>query len=268
MAPSSAKHVKVFLGLLVITLVVLFSLTGRAEDKQTLNGKNKVEPLPRDLEIQLALSALPPHLRDNATVYVLNLHKGFEVARKGTNGFHTLVARTADDALRGSWPFTEYRDDVLVPISFDEAGSRAEMRVDFDIAEMQAKGTPPGKLRKIMKDRLKTGYYKGPERTSISYMLSPILRTYQNPDKGDKVGTFNMPHVMYTAPNVSNKDIGGKPGPSSMYPQVILPGTFGYIIQPLGLTERAAINKEYKGMLERLCKIKEVWCLPSVKGRH
>jgi len=43
--------------------------------------------LPRDLEIQLALSALPPHLRDNATVYALNPDKGFEIARKGTNGF-------------------------------------------------------------------------------------------------------------------------------------------------------------------------------------
>jgi hypothetical protein len=30
---------------------------------------------------QLALSALPPHLRDNATVYVLNPDKGSEVAR-------------------------------------------------------------------------------------------------------------------------------------------------------------------------------------------
>ena len=30
---------------------------------QTVNAENKIEPLPRDLEIQLALSSLPPHLR-------------------------------------------------------------------------------------------------------------------------------------------------------------------------------------------------------------
>jgi len=42
-------------------------------------GMKKIAPLPRDLEIQLALSALPPHLRDNATVYVLNPDKGFEL---------------------------------------------------------------------------------------------------------------------------------------------------------------------------------------------
>ena len=84
----------------------------------------KIEPLLRDLEIQLALSALPAHLRENATVYVLNLGKGFEVARKGTNGFHALVARTGDDAFRGSWPLTEYRDDILYPIAFDSAGAK------------------------------------------------------------------------------------------------------------------------------------------------
>jgi hypothetical protein len=46
--------------------------------------------LPSDLEMELALSALPPHLREQATIYVLDPAKGFEVARQGTNGFHAL----------------------------------------------------------------------------------------------------------------------------------------------------------------------------------
>jgi len=245
---------------IVVISVLLFSLMASAEDKQTPKVMNKVESLPRDLEIQLALSALPPHLRDNATVYVLNPDKGFEVARKGTNGFHTFVARTGDDTFRGSWPFTEYRDDILYPVSFDSAGVNAQMRVFFDAAEMQAKGTPPGELKKIIKDRYKSGYYKAPERAGVSYMMSPILRTYLNNDEDDSVATLNVPHVMYYAPNVSNEDIGGgKLG--GMYPFVIMPGPHGYIIQFLGLTERAAINKEYEEMLARLCKINEKWCL-------
>jgi len=138
---------------IAVTIGLLFSLTASAQDKTT--------PLPRDLEIQLALSALPPHLRDNATVYVLNPAKGFEVARQGTNGFHAFVARTGDDAFRGSWPLREYRDDILYPISFDNAGAKAQMRVFFDAAEMKAKGTPPRELKKMIQDRYKTGYYKG-----------------------------------------------------------------------------------------------------------
>ena len=57
---------------------LLFSVAASAEYKQTPKVMSKIEPLPRDLEIQLALSALPPHLRDNATVYVLNPDKGFK----------------------------------------------------------------------------------------------------------------------------------------------------------------------------------------------
>jgi len=71
---------------------------------------------------------------------------------------------------------------------------------------------------------------------------------------------------MYFAPDISNKDIGaGEPlGP---FPIVILPGHHGYMVQPLGVTEKAAINKEYEEMLTRLCKIKEVWCLPIPKAQ-
>ena len=250
----------------VVIAALLFSLGASAEDKQTPKLMNKIEPLPRDLEIQLALSALPLHLKDKATVYILNPDRGFEIARKGTNGFHAFVARTGDDAFRGSWAFTKYRDDILYPISFDQAGAKQQMRVFFDAAEMQAKGTPPGELKKIIKDRNKSGYYKAPERAGISYMLSPILRTYYNPEESgeesDSVLTMNYPHVMYYAPNVSNEDIGGGK-PAGMYPFVIMPGPHGYFIQPIDLTERAKINKEYEEMLARLCKIKEVWCLPK-----
>jgi hypothetical protein len=40
-------------------------------------------------------------------------------------------------------------------------------------------------------------------------------------------------------------------------------GPHGYHIQFLGVTEAAAITKEYEEMLGRLCKIKEAWCLPK-----
>ena len=262
--------------LIVLTGSLLFSLALAAQDKPTASG-NKIDPLPQDLEIQLALSALPPHLRDNATVYVLNPEKGFEVARKGTNGMHALVARTGDDTFRGTWPLKEYRSDILYPIAWDEAGAKAQMRVFLDAAEMQAKGTPSEELKKIIQQRYKTKYYKPPERFGVSYMLSPILRTYTNPDQNEDVITGNIPHVMYYAPNVTDKEVGGgRPNaeqfryfsehrhwPGSVYPFTILNGPHGYTIQFLGTTEREALTKEYEPMLTRLCKIKEQWCLPT-----
>jgi hypothetical protein len=243
---------------------LLISFTASAQ-QQAPKGANQVEPLPRDLEFQLALSALPPHLRDGATVYVLNPAKGFEIARTGTNGFHAFVARTGDDAMRGSWPLTKYPEDILYPLSFDSAGAKANMRVFFDIADMQAEGMPPRELKRLIQERYKTGHYKAPERAGVSYMLSPVLRTYANPDESDSVQTTNNPHVMHYAPNASNEDLGGaKPG-QGPYPFVILHGPHGFTIQHLGKTETAAITKEYGAMLTRLCKIKQVWCLPQQK---
>jgi hypothetical protein len=260
----------------ILTVVVLALLVSLTASAQNAEKTRKLEPLPRDLEIQLALSALPPHLRDNATVYVLSPDKGFEVARKGTNSFHTLVARTGDDSFRGTWPLNEYRDDILYPISFDKAGAKAQMRVFFDAAEMQAKGTPAEEVKKIIQERYKTGYYKAPERAGVSYMLSPILRTYVNPDANDSVATSNIPHVMYYAPNVSNDEMGGAMPtpeqfayymqhgrwPDTPYPFLILHGPHGYMIQFRGAEERDAITKQYEGMLAQLCKIKKAWCLP------
>ena len=49
-------------------------------------------------------------------------------------------ARTGDDAFRGRWRFTAYRDDILYPIAFDRAGAKAQLRVFVDAAELQAKG--------------------------------------------------------------------------------------------------------------------------------
>jgi hypothetical protein len=255
------------LGTLALGLVLSLGWQGWAQDagkKQTPKALNRIEPLPRDLEIQLALSALPPHLRDNATVYVLNPAKGFEVARKGTNGFHAFVGRIPEAAFRGAWPLTEYPEDILEPISFDKAGAKAQMRVWFDATEMQAKGTPSVELKKIIQRRHKTGYYKAPERAGISYMLSPVIRTYFSPEESDRVRviTVNFPHVMYFAPGVSSEDIGGGEL-GGIYPFLIHHGHHGYMIQGLGLTERAAINKEFEEMLARLCSIKDVWCLPQ-----
>lgn len=228
-------------------------------------GRSPAEPqnrnLPPDLEEELALSALPPHLRAEATVYLLGDSQKFEVSRKGTNGFHAFVSRIDPNALRSDWPHTEYRDDILVPIAFDAAGSSAHMRVFFDMAELKAQGTSAQQLKEIINRRYRTGYYRPPERVGISYMLSPVVRTYVDPEASDLVTTWNVPHYMFYAPGVSNEQIGGKF--QSEYPFVLnrAPGPHGYIILFAGRQEREAITKEYAGMIERLCSLREAYCL-------
>ena len=230
-----------------------------------LHAASEIPALPPDLEIELALSALPPHLRDGATVYIFGSSQTLEVAREGTNGFHTFVSRLDPNAFNGDWPYT-YRDDILLPIAFDDAGSRAHMPVYFDMAEMRASGTSAEELKAIVIERWKNGQYKAPERAGISYMLAPMFRTYRNPDfEANKVATTNAPHYMFYAPGVSNEDIGGKF--LSEHPFVLnkMPGPHGYIIQFVGKAEKDAINEEYADMLARLCELRESYCLVSPK---
>src|SRR5918995_3793276 len=178
----------------VLSLMVCASANAQSNQARSPG----IEALPRDMEMELAASALPKHVRDDATIYVLDPGKGFEVARKGTNGFHALVARTGDDAFRGSWPLTEYPRDVLYPIGFDAAGATAHMQVFFDAAQAQGKGVPAGELKKLIQDRFKSGHYKPPARAGLSYMLAPTMRTYDD-----------------------------------VYPHIIMPGPHGLIVQAL-----------------------------------
>lgn len=215
-----------------------------------------LEVLPPDLETALALSALPPHLRSEATVYYLDPEVGFEVAREGTNGFHALVARTDPSAFRGSWPF-HYRDDILLPIAFDEAGARANMQVYLDIASLQARGTSAPDLKRIINQRYQSGHYRAPERAGVAYMLAPVLRGYRNAERTENVSTVNFPHYMFYAPGVTNEDVGGH----RHHVFVFAAGPHGYIIHLASDEERAAINQEHADLVARLCDLREEFCL-------
>jgi hypothetical protein len=41
----------------------------------------------------------------------------------------------------------------------------------------------------------------------------------------------------------------------------------GYMVQLIGVTEKAAITKGHEEILAKLCNIKDVWCLPKEKGQ-
>ncbi|PWT78799.1 MAG: hypothetical protein C5B59_01005, partial [Bacteroidetes bacterium] len=159
----------------------------------------KLEKMPPALETEFALSSLPPRLRDAATVYLLDPDKGYYMARKGSNGFSSFVMRT-------QWEKAEFLPDVYSPMSYDEEGTKTFVAVYFDVAAMRATGKySPAQIRDTVLKRIKDGRYKGPSRTGISYMLSPLNRGQAS----DGLSNSVMPHYMIYAPRVDNKDIGG-----------------------------------------------------------
>jgi hypothetical protein len=223
------------------------------------------QALPQDLEVELALSTMPPHLRDGATVYLFDPMSGFRVHRQGSNGFQALVARTDHGAALGSWPYTAYPDDMLIPISFDAAGAATHMQVYLDVARLEASGMPPQELMDRVRGRFADGTYKAPDRPGIAYMLAPIVRAYQSPEDTNKVVTFSLPHYMYYAPGITNEDIGGGASVFEPFVQYKKPFAQGLIIHVTGVEERRKIREEHAQLLDRLCEIRDTWCLGAVR---
>jgi hypothetical protein len=230
-----------------------------AQSGKTGEGMNepsaKLEKMPQSLELRFALSALPPHLRDGATSYVLDPDKGYILDRKGSNGFSCIVMRT-----EWSWPQLPFRDDIFVPICYDEEGSKKMLPVWMDVAQMRARGLTPKQVYAETMKKFDDGTYQKPARTGISYMIAPLMRTYPAPSATD-VMTMPLPHYMFYAPKVKNTDIGGKP--DSQYPFVLPlgPGPHDVIILLVGQTEKAKIFAESADLLNELCTYRKYLCL-------
>ena len=72
-----------------VTLILLASLASleiSAQPRQINPDPSPLILLPREQELELALSAGPEHVRSDATVYVFGA-KGYEKIRSGKNGF-------------------------------------------------------------------------------------------------------------------------------------------------------------------------------------
>ena len=226
-------------------------------EKEITNVRGPLEKMPVSLEVRLALSALPPTLREKASVYVLDPAKGYILERAGSNGQSCFVGRT-------EWKFADYRNDVFDPICFDAVGAKNHMCVWFDVAEFRARGVKPEAMKKVIEARFRDGVYKAPDRPGASYMTAPLMRSYMSLDPKDKdsVMTMSMPHVMYYAPDVTTADIGGMPcPPCAPYPFVFEPGPHGYIIQRLGDAESARIVADEAELVGELCSYRSALCL-------
>jgi len=221
-------------------------------------GDQKLDAMPRSLEIRFALSALPPNLRDQAAVYVLDPDKGYLRAIAGSNGQSCLVERTV-------WQRVEYRNDHYAAVCYDAAGATRQMRLRLDVAELRARGLSPEALAAEITRRFASGVYTPPERVGVSYMAAPLMRTYASPRPGDNaILTMVMPHVMYYAPNVTDTDIGGvAPPPLSPYPFVFEQGPLGYFVQLLGEREAAQIVSRESELVKDLCAYRDYLCLPG-----
>ena len=235
------------------------ALSGQATD-------TTIEQMPTALETRFALSALPPRLRDQATVHLLDPRTGYHLSRQGTNGVTCIVQRTA-------WELTDFRNDIYIPLCYDAVGTRTYLKVIMDAAALRAQGMGPDALKAEVARRFESKSYRVPEKPGVSYMVAPVQRTVGPPDL--KVRTLALPHVMYYAPHITNHDIAARPdlGDHStlLYPFIDRQGNAeqSYMIQLMGDAEKAGIVAAEQALLDELCAYRDVLCLPSsAAGRN
>jgi hypothetical protein len=187
--------------------------------------------LPRDLEIELALSAAPKHLREQAAVWVLDA-TGYTTARPGANAFTCVVSRRGGD---------------LFPVCWDAEGTRSLLPLDVDDAKLRLDGKSGAEIETLVADRFKNGQYHPPSRAGIAYMLSPMR--YRIDEHGAITRTASNPHLMFYGPNLTDGDIGGARG---AFVFINRTGPDGMMIVPVGAQERAAIVSESQPLVDRL----------------
>ena len=228
-----------------------------------------LDKMPADLETEYALSALPPNLREGATVYLLDPKKGYYLAKKGTSGFSAIINRTQFD-------WIDFVPDMYEAISYDSAGSEVYLKPFFDIASMRATGKYTLQIKDTMVQRINNGIYKPATRIGISYMLSPIQRVHS--DDGGMINR-KMPHNGVWRLRC-NKEIVCGWIPGGHRPFVVNSGPaldkaytldkahsiFNYIIIAAGETEKAEIIKEDKILLERLAAYKSYFKIDPGSG--
>lgn len=153
-------------------------------------AESPVALLPQECEIDLALSAAPAHLRETATVYVLE-RDGYRKLRTGKGKFTCIVNRD--------------HPRVLKPTCFDREGAKMIVPKILFFGRQMMTGRSVEAIGEDVEKGFAAGTFISPERPGIAYMLSRYNRPY-NPQT-NKLGWF-PPHVMFYAPNLTQDDIG------------------------------------------------------------
>jgi hypothetical protein len=213
----------------LITLQVTAQTPGPVDAGQTHDARGgRVLLLPRDLEIRLAVNALPKDLRDGAAVLVLE-SDGYVKVRSGTNPFTCIVSR---------------RGGNFYPVCFDEEGTRTILPAFADDAVFRMKGSTEQEIEQKLAEGFEQGRYRPPSRPGIAYMLSPA--TYML-NSGKLART--PPHTMFYAPFLTNADIAGMPGKTAF---VDRPGPHGMMIVLAGQKEREALMSESQSLVDEV----------------
>jgi hypothetical protein len=211
-------------------MIVLLVSSGLAQEAHDHNaGGAKVFLIPHDLEMRLAVNALPKALREDASILVME-KPGYVFVKTGTNPFTCMVSR---------------RGGNFYPVCFDREGARTIMQAFADDGMMRLNGMSNEEVDRKLADGFAAGKYRPPSRPGIAYMLSPAIYMLSN-------GTLKRgtpPHTMFYAPYLKDADVGGIMGKTAFIDR---PGPHGMFIVVAGQKEREAMMTESQELLNEV----------------
>lgn len=221
----SIRRGLVVVGVLLVAVSVPAQVPSSTPAPPHTSSRVRVIALPRELEVRLAVDALPPTLRDEATVLALDGGQ-YVTARRGRNPFTCLVSR---------------RGGNLYPVCFDEEGTRTILPAYVDDAILRVQGKTAEDVERTLAKGFEEGRYRPPGRAGVAYMLSPATYMFED-------GRFvaSPPHTMFYAPFLTSAEIGGVPGRSAF---VDRPGPHGMIIVLAGERERVELAKASEALV-------------------
>jgi hypothetical protein len=164
----------------------------------------------RERQIALAMSAAPAEVSSKATIYVLGPN-GYEKARQGTNGFSCLVHRM----------FVNPTETTMGPMCLDAEGSRTTLVTYLHGEDLRSHGKSEAEIKADLASGLKDGRFQNPGKTGVLYMLSTENRV--GPTADHKSQHF-PPHLMFYAPNMTDKDLGFDSTPQLSFMGMTDPG--------------------------------------------
>jgi hypothetical protein len=166
--------------------------------------------MPRDRQIELALSAAPPAVAAKAAVYILG-RKGYEKVRDGSNGFSCMVDRELVTTME--------------PQCFDAEGSRTTLLVRLRVEELRAQGQSEAEITAAIRDGYRSKQFRAPSKPGIVYMLSNENWVFDP----SRQTTIRFPgHLMFYAPYMTPRDLGYDT--DETFPYLVHPGGPGALL--------------------------------------
>src|SRR5947209_8419298 len=177
------KAAKVFVLLLAGSVInAQKSSDARLDEVKTIDAHT-----PKEIQIQLAESAAPHAITQEADIYVLGA-KGYELARKGSNGFSCIVDRQLPNTLE--------------PECFDAEGTATTLKTRFFTETQRAQGVGEDAIQRAVESGYKAKRFQAPRRPGIVYMLSDHNYVFDPEQK--KIIHFPG-HLMFYAPYLTEK---------------------------------------------------------------